>query len=483
MYFVTSQRLFIGTQAERSGLTPETNQTGISFFEVDTENTYIAVSGAWKLLGGGISSSGLSTGLLSGGTLAIATNPAQFNVVAGSGYIVDNTNPLMPVVETVTWSLQANNTLTNLATKEITYIFIETGGSLVQQDTLSPDDLRDKILLGMVYHQNHTSIYEVISLPIPALNGRMDTADLPNYRVSVDYTTSTDLEIDKSAAEIYRVGINFHTDENNPNRVNRAAQASETIHYMYRDGSGGWTFALNQSEVDPDNYDDDSGTLATVSSSNWSTQLLCYHIPSGHTYIYYGQDVHSDLETAIASLTLEVHDVFHPEFLPLYWIVAPGTVTNLSSPRVVIVKIVGDTPALYMNKGDNVVFADMHFTNDQTPNTPLVTVDAISSPSQQFRVVSNIVDTRILFDDFKEVYFDIAQSGGLFVVRDANTSDIKFQIDIDDDEVSIPATNIGFFNATPTTVQTITGSTGGNVALQNLLVGLENLGLIIDSTT
>jgi hypothetical protein len=44
-------------------------------------------------------------------------------------------------------------------------------------------------------------------------------------------------------------------------------------------------------------------------------------------------------------------------------------------------------------------------------------------------------------------------------------------------------TLIGFYNATPATKPTVTGSRGGNAAVANLLTALAALGLILDSTT
>ena len=43
--------------------------------------------------------------------------------------------------------------------------------------------------------------------------------------------------------------------------------------------------------------------------------------------------------------------------------------------------------------------------------------------------------------------------------------------------------NVGFFNTTPTTKPTVTGSLGGNAALSSLVTALTNLGLITNSTT
>lgn len=43
--------------------------------------------------------------------------------------------------------------------------------------------------------------------------------------------------------------------------------------------------------------------------------------------------------------------------------------------------------------------------------------------------------------------------------------------------------NVGFYNTTPTTKQTVTGSRGGNAALASLLTGLAAIGLITDSSS
>lgn len=48
---------------------------------------------------------------------------------------------------------------------------------------------------------------------------------------------------------------------------------------------------------------------------------------------------------------------------------------------------------------------------------------------------------------------------------------------------SVEATNIGFYGTVATSQQTVTGSRSGGAALENLLLALDNLGLIIDSTS
>ena len=43
--------------------------------------------------------------------------------------------------------------------------------------------------------------------------------------------------------------------------------------------------------------------------------------------------------------------------------------------------------------------------------------------------------------------------------------------------------NVGFYDTAPATRQTVTGSRGGNAALQSLLTALSTIGLITDSST
>jgi hypothetical protein len=49
--------------------------------------------------------------------------------------------------------------------------------------------------------------------------------------------------------------------------------------------------------------------------------------------------------------------------------------------------------------------------------------------------------------------------------------------------ISVDATGIGFFGATPAAKPTVTGSRGGNAALASLLTALASLGLLTDSST
>jgi hypothetical protein len=50
-------------------------------------------------------------------------------------------------------------------------------------------------------------------------------------------------------------------------------------------------------------------------------------------------------------------------------------------------------------------------------------------------------------------------------------------------ESGIGATTVGFYDATPVTKPTVTGSKGGNAALASLIAALASQGLITDTTS
>lgn len=47
-----------------------------------------------------------------------------------------------------------------------------------------------------------------------------------------------------------------------------------TFTYWYRNGSGGQTLVPSQTQIDPDNYDDSSGTLASIPAGEWKKDAL-----------------------------------------------------------------------------------------------------------------------------------------------------------------------------------------------------------------
>ncbi len=77
-----------------------------------------------------------------------------------------------------------------------------------------------------------------------------------------------------------------------------------------------------------------------------------------------------------------------------------------------------------------------------------------------------------------------AQARGLLGLTAAAAADITVNdCTMEGDLAHGAAGNVGFHGATPVAQQTVTGSTGSNAALQDLLTKLANIGIIVDSTT
>jgi hypothetical protein len=85
----------------------------------------------------------LSTGLLHGGVLSTVNGTSTFNLSSGSGLIISfnaflNSDPY-PTITKVDWPDFISSSLPNITTKEITYIAIDSSGSLVKQNAAYVD--------------------------------------------------------------------------------------------------------------------------------------------------------------------------------------------------------------------------------------------------------------------------------------------------------------------------------------------------------
>jgi len=64
------------------------------------------------------------------------------------------------------------------------------------------------------------------------------------------------------------------------------SSVSDSFTYYYRDGAGGWTEVLAQTQIDNTNYDDGSGTLATLGVNRYSTAFVYVENDSDIAVIY-----------------------------------------------------------------------------------------------------------------------------------------------------------------------------------------------------
>lgn len=229
-------------------------------------------------------------------------------------------------------------------------------------------------------------------------------------------------------------------------------QAASALKLQGVSGLGGWV--LNATNIaDPVlEFRDNSGDL-----------LVAFN-PSGSTY---AADV--NLGTIASNAARFTGDVLITTDLGVRTV---NATTNLNATaNVTGAKIVAGGTTFSGSEKFRVISGTSLFGGDVTMSSGTLAVssgniDVQSGTSGQLRVGAVIVNAASLSGSEK-----LLVSGG-FRVEDSGSARIETN-----------GTGLGFFSAPPISRPTVTGSRGGNAALLSFLTAVENLGLILNSTT
>ena len=256
----------------------------------------------------------LETGLLYGGV--VTYSGSNVFVSPGSGIIADHNattgSEVSPMIEYVTWNA-ITQSITNIATQQVTYLYIDNNGTLQQQSTrFTSQQYHDYIPLGAVGHFDYTQVsafgggvqtaYDQISQisnfvdafgPLK-MSGYGLTGQIGSLRLSVGSGTS------------FIHGGFYQNNPEFPSQITTPSQATASLARINRSGSV-IEFDTNAGNlytvVDPTKYDrDGDGTLANVGSGNWSIQRVFSDPKTGVLYVYYGQARYTSLLNALQFL-------------------------------------------------------------------------------------------------------------------------------------------------------------------------------------
>lgn len=221
-----------------------------------------------------------NTGRVSGGLLNRAGG-LDLSVSAGTGFVNTGTGIVF-----VQWP---GDTISLPANEDDLEVYVDFNGTVLSapEGTVNHEDA---IVLGEVVtaaasivfisehyvditqHIPHNHVYsqEVIG-PISVAGTAASKAGSPSLQLNVD----------SGAYYIY------------DNKRTASATAAITFVYWYHDGLGGWTYVVGQTAIDPDFYDDGSGTLAALAPGEFKKDLLYLTTHAGGTeyHIVYGQEV------------------------------------------------------------------------------------------------------------------------------------------------------------------------------------------------
>jgi len=250
-----------------------------------------------------------STGIKTGGVLSIGTGGAgvatTFTIASGVGMVVDNTTIPATLVN-VSWSAKTNVAVTNIATQVLTFVAIDSSGNVIQQATdFNSTDHRQYIVIGTVIHTNLTTVtavnqgHHLAISPQSQLNDLLQSLAGFNISGNLFSANGTNLNLNKTAGEIFKQGANYATSANNPNIATTTSLTAATFRYNNQTGNASGIL----SAIDPDNYDL-AGVTTAVPANKFTVQRI-FLFPSNLLAVQRGQAVYNSLAEAKAAIQTE----------------------------------------------------------------------------------------------------------------------------------------------------------------------------------
>jgi hypothetical protein len=258
----------------------------------------------------------LESGLLYGGIVTYSGSTVY--VSSGSGIIVDHNavtgSEISPIVDYVTWG-PITQSITNITSSQVTYLYIDDTGVLQQQSTrFTSEQYHNYIPLGAVGHFNFSSIgafggavrtaYDQIS-QISDFIDAFGPLKISGYGITGQ---SNSLRVSVSSGKSFIHGGFYEQNPEFPSNITTNAQATASIAYVYRSGSG-VQFDTNGGNlytvVRPGFYDDGDGTPATTPGGSYTIQRIFSDPKTGVLYIYYGQTLYPNISQAVTNIATD----------------------------------------------------------------------------------------------------------------------------------------------------------------------------------
>ena len=131
------------------------------------------------------------------------------------------------------------------------------------------------------------------------------------------------LFLNKIEGNIFDMGVNFHTDRDNPDRLNIPASTQTFLLYNLR------PLVLTPTPVVIPGFWDNNEVLDTVAINKWTIQRIYIFPSTGQTGIAYGQKVFLTSDAAIAArltTTYQPAQIFDAGILTTFLIIRGGAV-------------------------------------------------------------------------------------------------------------------------------------------------------------
>lgn len=256
----------------------------------------------------------LTTGVLTGGEVTVnGGDNTLVDIAAGTGVIEDWTTPTAPVMTRVTWNAFTAEAMPNLATGVFTSLAITATNTLEKTSGVSstPQEQRAKIYLQTAVHVGGTQVESISGSSMQAyqvINALFDYVSAlgPVNTGNAIGANGANLTIDKASGTTTLPFINRVNDPQSPSElVNAAASPVASFNRHYQDGVGGFTITTGHTAVDPDFYDDGTGTLNSVTNNRFTIKRCYYFAQTDALTLTYGQAEYTSIDNALDAIFTE----------------------------------------------------------------------------------------------------------------------------------------------------------------------------------
>lgn len=238
-----------------------------------------------------------SAGWTSGGVISDAGG-GLITVTSGTGLIRATDSDVAQILFCdFAASTPANVVLTDLVDNYI-YVEYNAGTPRIISTTTERTDYNTNFIIGNVYRNGtdlHINLYDKIVVSDHASKMvRFNREVMPYAHASGAAIAGTGTRnISVTAGSFWNGLSKFATTAFN-------SAVADTFSYWRRDGVGGWTETVTQTQINNTQYDDGSGVLATLGANKYGVHWL-YELTDSHIHILYGQGNYTLVEAQDAT--------------------------------------------------------------------------------------------------------------------------------------------------------------------------------------
>ena len=295
----------------------------------------------------------LFTGVLVRGVISINVGDGtKIDITAGQSLYVDDTDPLFPVVEVLSWPQQTALLPPSLGTNLRLWIGVSRSapgvGNIVFSTSFTPAQKRSIAVLGRVWGAGTTTVTGVGQYATPAWGSEKALEDLVstlgsrNRNGNVFSGDVGTLTLSKNAGSSFRFAGASGVDMNSPNMLDDASQTAISAYYYHIGTAVAGTTVLN-AIVDVGHYDSGGGVLAAVPINKFTVQRVYFFPGSGVVDVVYGQALYDALVEAETHAATENVVLFGSHQLTLEgsvlraWVCVAWNAADLSDPAQAVI--------------------------------------------------------------------------------------------------------------------------------------------------